>query len=481
MKPMWSTPAQAGQRHRQSSVPCKIGSKATSHTGSSTPCPPDCPGQCLDYGIQSCGTLVLPTDGARHDRAPPLDARLAVGRARRRPTTDWDAADPALLRDDAQPAGADPDFEEYVLELAAAGLVHGPAHSSIGQEGGAVGSVLALTSDDTVNGSHRGHHQFLAKALHHVAPKGIDPTDEPRRRGPRRPAAHARRDLRPGPRLEPRPRRVDAPAVEGGRRDGHQRHRRRRGAAGRRVRVGAPAGRHRRGVGDLLRRRRRRTSARRWRPSTSPPPGRCRSASSSRTTSTPSPPACTRPPASRGCPPAGSGFGIASWKVDGMDPLAVHLAMQEAVAHMRRRQRARRSSRPTPTATSTRTARSPAARSATATKEEERAWRARDPLTQVGRPPGAARHPRPPTRSTPTVARAKQVMAEIGRDAPRADARRQARRSGGSGPAEWPDPAFVDVGVRGDLARVRRRAAGRPRRVRRRGAGDRSSSTRSPR
>ena len=56
-------------------------------------------------------------------------------------------------------------FEEYVLELAGAGLIHGPAHSSIGQEGGAVGSVLALTSEDTVNGSHRGHHQFLAKAL----------------------------------------------------------------------------------------------------------------------------------------------------------------------------------------------------------------------------------------------------------------------------------------------------------------------------
>ena len=31
----------------------------------------------------------------------------------------------------------------------------------------------------------------------------------------------------------------------------------------------------------------------------------------------------------------GPGFGIASWRVDGMDPLAVHLAMQEALAHMR--------------------------------------------------------------------------------------------------------------------------------------------------
>ena len=31
----------------------------------------------------------------------------------------------------------------------------------------------------------------------------------------------------------------------------------------------------------------------------------------------------------------GPGFGIPSWKVDGMDPLAVHLAMGEALRHMR--------------------------------------------------------------------------------------------------------------------------------------------------
>lgn len=67
-------------------------------------------------------------------------------------------------------------FEEKVLELAGQGLVHGPAHSAIGQEGGAAGSVLALRSSDQVNGSHRAHHQFLAKALSHVAPEGLDPT-----------------------------------------------------------------------------------------------------------------------------------------------------------------------------------------------------------------------------------------------------------------------------------------------------------------
>ncbi|SDE99859.1 alpha-ketoacid dehydrogenase subunit alpha/beta [Limimaricola pyoseonensis] len=66
-------------------------------------------------------------------------------------------------------------FEEKVLELAGQGLVHGPAHSAIGQEGGAVGSALALRPSDQVNGSHRAHHQFLAKALAYVAPDGIDP------------------------------------------------------------------------------------------------------------------------------------------------------------------------------------------------------------------------------------------------------------------------------------------------------------------
>ncbi|UWU83090.1 thiamine pyrophosphate-dependent enzyme [Bradyrhizobium yuanmingense] len=66
-------------------------------------------------------------------------------------------------------------FEEKVLELAAQGLVHGPAHSAIGQEGGAVGSAIAMRKGDQVNGSHRAHHQFLAKALCFVEQDGIDP------------------------------------------------------------------------------------------------------------------------------------------------------------------------------------------------------------------------------------------------------------------------------------------------------------------
>ncbi|MBW3095688.1 alpha-ketoacid dehydrogenase subunit alpha/beta [Pseudohoeflea coraliihabitans] len=69
-------------------------------------------------------------------------------------------------------------FEEKVLELASQGLVHGPAHSAVGQEGGAVGSILALRGSDQVNGSHRAHHQFLAKALAYLRPDGIDPEAE---------------------------------------------------------------------------------------------------------------------------------------------------------------------------------------------------------------------------------------------------------------------------------------------------------------
>ncbi|SDZ15184.1 alpha-ketoacid dehydrogenase subunit alpha/beta [Herbiconiux ginsengi] len=91
-------------------------------------------------------------------------------------SADWKNADPALLATMLGQLHLIRAFEESVLELAGEGLVHGPAHSSIGQEGGAVGSIVGLRSSDGVNGSHRGHHQFLAKALAHVAPDGLDLT-----------------------------------------------------------------------------------------------------------------------------------------------------------------------------------------------------------------------------------------------------------------------------------------------------------------
>ncbi len=91
---------------------------------------------------------------------------------------DWAAADPALLGTLLTHAHLIRAFEETVLELAMEGLVHGPAHSSVGQEGGAAGSIVPLTAADQINGSHRGHHQFLSKALGYLTPNGIDPKAE---------------------------------------------------------------------------------------------------------------------------------------------------------------------------------------------------------------------------------------------------------------------------------------------------------------
>jgi len=87
---------------------------------------------------------------------------------------DWKAADPALLATMLGQLHLIRAFEEAVLELAAEGLVHGPAHSSIGQEGGAVGSIVGLVTADGVNGTHRGHHQFLAKVINHVSGGKLD-------------------------------------------------------------------------------------------------------------------------------------------------------------------------------------------------------------------------------------------------------------------------------------------------------------------
>ena len=70
-------------------------------------------------------------------------------------------------------------FEEEVLQVNSEGLIHGPAHSSIGQDGGAVGAISCLRNSDQISGAHRGHHQFLAKILNYVDGQGYKPLDEP--------------------------------------------------------------------------------------------------------------------------------------------------------------------------------------------------------------------------------------------------------------------------------------------------------------
>jgi 2-oxoisovalerate dehydrogenase E1 component len=96
--------------------------------------------------------------------------------ARFEPTdADWDSDDPIVLARMLEQLQIIRIFEEKVLELKGEQLLHGPAHSSIGQEGGAVGCMSVLVADDKINGTHRMHHQFLAKVLNWATPSGYDP------------------------------------------------------------------------------------------------------------------------------------------------------------------------------------------------------------------------------------------------------------------------------------------------------------------
>ncbi len=65
-------------------------------------------------------------------------------------------------------------FEEKLLDLEKAGLMHGPAHASIGQEACGVGAMSVLGTDDKINGTHRAHHQVLTKLLNAALPADFD-------------------------------------------------------------------------------------------------------------------------------------------------------------------------------------------------------------------------------------------------------------------------------------------------------------------
>ena len=363
---------------------------------------------------------------------------------------DWDAADEGLLRTIYAQLVWIRSFEQYVLDLAGAGLIHGPAHSSIGQEGGAVGSVLALTSEDSVNGSHRGHHQFLAKALHHVEPKGLDPlaapSDETREVLVRTLAEIAGLDR----------------GWSHGRGGSMHLQWKEAGAMGTNAIVGGGvpqaagfAWSHRHAETDVV-------------SVTYFGDGATNIGSTLETMNLASAwdlPVCffiennhyavsTTVEESTGEPrlsARGLGFNIASWRVDGMDPLAVHLAMTEAVEHMRTGNG--------PTVVEAETYRffhqnGGFAGSAFGyrTKEEEQQWRARDPLTRTAEQLirlGILSE----DETQQAVSQAKAVMDEIGSVLlePDPDGKPGQRRIR---PAEWPDPAWVDVGVRGDLSEL---------------------------
>ena len=71
------------------------------------------------------------------------------------------------------------EFETLVLQLKDADLVHGPVHASIGQEAVAAGVAVALRKADLIASTHRAHGHFLSKALMYYGPEGYDPLQAP--------------------------------------------------------------------------------------------------------------------------------------------------------------------------------------------------------------------------------------------------------------------------------------------------------------
>jgi 2-oxoisovalerate dehydrogenase E1 component len=67
------------------------------------------------------------------------------------------------------------EFENRVLDLKEADLVHGPAHTSVGQEAVAAAVAVALRRNDMIGSTHRAHGHFLAKALEYYAPQDYAP------------------------------------------------------------------------------------------------------------------------------------------------------------------------------------------------------------------------------------------------------------------------------------------------------------------
>ncbi len=92
--------------------------------------------------------------------------------------SDWDEAGPQALLKMLNHMHLIRAFEEEILNLDREGLAHGPMHVSVGQEGAVVAAMSLLNTGDSINGPHRGHHLFLAKALNYVDAGGYDPREQ---------------------------------------------------------------------------------------------------------------------------------------------------------------------------------------------------------------------------------------------------------------------------------------------------------------
>jgi 2-oxoisovalerate dehydrogenase E1 component len=358
---------------------------------------------------------------------------------------DWKAADPSLLQTMLVQLHIIRAFEESVLELAAEGLVHGPAHSSIGQEGAAVGSIIGLRPTDAVNGSHRGHHQFLAKVVNYVSGGAIDPA-EAVTPGIQTVLVRALAEIL-----------GLAQGFSGGRGGSMHLQWLEAGALGTNAIVGGGApmaagnawaqqhggttdvtvnyfGDGSSQIGSVLETM---NLAAAWKvPVAFFIDNNLYAVSTHADEVTADPRFSVR----------GQGFGIPSWRVDGMDPLAVHLAMNEATHRMR--------SGEGPAIIEAEVYRFfhqngsyPGSAFGYRSKEEEAEWRSRDPLERMARELGTLGLAGPDVieavrqQAQEAMRTAVGQLVEADSDSP---GKRRIR------PELWPDIDFVDVGVRGD-------------------------------
>ncbi len=362
---------------------------------------------------------------------------------------DWKAADPALLGTMLGQLHLIRAFEEAVLDLAGAGLVHGPAHSSIGQEGGAVGSIVGMRSTDAVNGSHRGHHQFLAKTLTHVSNGVLDPSALVT------PDVQTLLDRTLSEILGL------ASGFSGGRGGSMHLQWLEAGALGTNAIVGGGAplatghawaqkhagttdvsvnyfGDGSSQIGSVLESM---NLASTWKLPVAFFIENNLYAVSTR---------ADEASADTRFSVRGQGFSIPAWRVDGMDPLAVHLAVGEAFERMR--------SGEGPAVVEAEVYRFfhqngpyPGSAFGYRTKDEEGQWRARDPLERVAsemRRLGQLDEAEAAAVREQAVTAVAQSVAAIVEADPDRPGRRRIR------PELWPDPAVVDTGIRGDASEL---------------------------
>ncbi|MDI9889708.1 alpha-ketoacid dehydrogenase subunit alpha/beta [Microbacterium sp. IEGM 1404] len=370
---------------------------------------------------------------------------------------DWKAADPELLGTMLGQLHLIRAFEEAVLDLAGAGLVHGPAHSSIGQEGGAVGSIVSLRPADAVNGSHRGHHQFLAKTLAYVSGGALDP------------AALVTPDVQTL---------LDRTLAEilglasgfsGGRGGSMHLQWLEAGALGTNAIVGGGAplatghawAQKHAGTSDV--------SINYFGDGSSQIGSVLESMNLASTWKLPVAffiennlyAVSTRAEeasADTRFSVRGQGFSIPAWRVDGMDPLAVHLATGEALDRMRAGEG--------PAIVEAEVYRFfhqngpyPGSAFGYRTKDEEGQWRARDPLERMAsemRRLGLLDDFEAQTVREQAVAAVARSVAAVVEADPERPGRRRIR------PELWPDPAVVDTGIRGDASELAALTASEP-------------------